>query len=122
VVHVDIEGDRAVFVVEGLHKMWAMRSRLEIPLAHITHVEADPDAAGAWWHGWKVMGTDVPGLFAAGTFYLHGDWVFWDVRDPSRSVVVSLDDERYKQLIVEVADPGEVVDRLRTAVAMRGRH
>jgi hypothetical protein len=26
------------------------------------------------------MGTDVPGLFAAGTFFYHGELVFWDVR------------------------------------------
>jgi hypothetical protein len=120
-VHVDLDGDRAVFQVEGLHKLWALRSRLEIPLAHITGVETDPAAAGAWWHGWKLMGTDVPGIFAAGTFYQHGDWVFWDVRDPSRAVVVSLEDERYKKLIIEVADPDDVVNRLRTARAASGR-
>ena len=116
-VQVDIDGDRAVFQVEGLHRMWAMRSRLEIPLAHITGVETDPDVAGAWWHGWKLMGTDLPGVFAAGTFYRDGGLVFWDVRDPSRAVIVSLDDEHYKKLIIEVADPGAVVNRLRGAVA-----
>ena len=120
-VSVEVDGDRAVFEVEGLHKMWALRSRLEIPLPHIVAVETDPERAGAWWHGLKLMGTDLPGVFAAGTFYQQGELVFWDVRDPSRAVIVSLDDERYKKLIIEVADPDAVVARLRTALAAYGR-
>src|SRR5580693_1650807 len=66
-VHVTLENDRAVFVVEGTHQLWALRSRLDIPLTHITDVEFDPSQVGRWWHGWKLMGADVPGLFAAGT-------------------------------------------------------
>jgi hypothetical protein len=115
-VSVTLLSDRAVFEVEGLHQLWALRSRLEIPLTHITDAQVDSDQVGRWWHGWKVLGTDVPGLFAAGTFYYHGELVFWDVRDPSRTIIVSLDHERYKKLIVEVADPEGVVARLRTSL------
>ena len=121
-VNVTILSDRAVFEVEGLDQLWALRSRLEIPLTHITDVEIDPEAVGGWWHGWKLMGTDVPGLFAAGTFYYHGELVFWDVRDPSKTLIVSLDHERYKKLIVEVADPEEVLSRLRPALSAAARH
>ncbi|MBI1874221.1 MAG: hypothetical protein HYS05_10095 [Acidobacteria bacterium] len=115
-VDVTIEGDRAVFQVEGLDRMWALRSRLEIPLAHITGVEDDSEQVGRWWHGFKLLGTDVPGLFAAGTFYYHGELVFWDVHDPAKTIIVSLDHERYKKLIVEVGDPIAVAFQLRRAV------
>jgi hypothetical protein len=118
-VNVTLEGDRAVFQVEGLHQLWAFRSRLEIPLTHITEVTIDPDQVGRWWHGWKLVGTDVPGLFASGTFYYHRELVFWDVRDPAKTIVVSLDHERYKKLIIEVADPDEVATRLQTAMRNR---
>lgn len=114
-VNVTVAGDRAVFEVEGWDKLWALRSRLEIPLAHITDVACDPDQVGRWWHGWKVAGTDMPGLLAMGTFYYHGELVFWDVRDAARTIIVSLDHERYKKLIVEVDDPSAVVERLRQA-------
>jgi hypothetical protein len=117
-VDVSISGDKAVFHVEGLDKLWALRSQLEIPLAHIIDVEANADQVGRWWHGWKVAGTDVPGLFAAGTFYFHGELVFWDVCDPGRTVIISLSHERYKKLIIEVADPGETVRRLRGALRL----
>jgi hypothetical protein len=116
VVDVTIEGDRALFNVEGTHKLWSFRSVIEIPLAHIRGVEADPDQVGVWWHGIKLIGTDVPGLFAAGTFYYHGEIVFWDVRDPARTVIVSLEHERYKKLIIEVSDVRATVDRLQAAL------
>lgn len=115
-VSVNVLNGSAVFEVEGLHQLWALRSRLEIPLTHITDVAFDPDQVGRWWHGWKLLGTDVPGLFAAGTFYYHGELVFWDVADPARTLIVSLNHERYKKLIVEVADPEAVVNVLQTAL------
>jgi hypothetical protein len=118
-VDVATEGDRVVFVVEGLDKLWSFRSRLELPLAHVIAVEHDPEAVGRWWHGIKVLGTDVPGLFAAGTFYYHGELVFWDVRHPGRAIIVSLQHERFKKLIIEVDDPHEAVTRLRRAIETR---
>jgi hypothetical protein len=115
-VHVEIEGDKVVFTVEGLDKLWAFRSRLEIPIAHITKVETDPNAVGRWWHGVKLVGTELPGLFAAGTFFYHGELVFWDVRDPARTIILSLAHEKYKKLIVEVADPFATLSLLQSAV------
>jgi hypothetical protein len=115
VVDITIERDMAVFTVVGLDKLWCFRSRLEIPLSHILDVEANADQVGRWWHGIKVLGTDVPGLFAGGTFHYQGELVFWDVRDPSRAIIVSLDHERYRKLVVEVADPPGVVETLQAA-------
>jgi|SRR5579862_7232667 len=111
-VDVSVDGDRAIFLVEGFDKLWALRSRLEIPLAHITGVTVDPAQARGWWHGFRLMGTNVPGVLAAGTFYFHGELVFWDVHDPDQTVIISLTHERYKKLIIEVADPAATVARL----------
>jgi hypothetical protein len=118
-VDITVEGDRVVFQVAGLDRLWAFRSRMEIPLEHITHIEHDADAVGRWWHGFKLIGTDVPGLFAAGTFYYHGELVFWDVHDITKTIIVSLDHDCYKKLIVEVADADATVARLRAAIGSR---
>jgi hypothetical protein len=115
-VDVMVQGDRAVFNVQGMHQLWAFRSQIEIPLAHITDVEANPDQVRRWWHGFKLIGTDAAGLFAAGTFYYHGELVFWDITDPAQTIVVSLEHERYKKLIVEVSDVEGTVARLRAAL------
>lgn len=118
-VDITVEGEHVVFEVAGLHKLWAFRSRIDIPLAHILHVEHNAEAVGRWWHGFKVIGTNVPGLFAAGTFYYHGELVFWDVHDTTKTIIVSLDHERYKKLIVEVADADATVARINAAIGRR---
>jgi len=104
-VLISIEGDRVHFDVEGLDKFWAFRSRLDIPLAHIRAVEIDPEAARGWWHGLRIMGSNIPGVLTAGTFYQQGGIVFYDVHDPERTIVLELEHETYKRLIVEVEDP-----------------
>lgn len=118
-VDVQVQGDRVVFEVEGMHKLWALRSRLEIPLAHVRGVRADPEIARGLWRGLKLAGSDIPGLFAAGTFYRHGNLVFYDVRDPTHAIVVELDDETYDRLVVEVRDPAAAVATI-TAAVRRG--
>ena len=120
-VDVKIDGDHAVFNVEGSHKLWSFRNRLTIPLAHIVGVESSPEQVGVWWHGFKLLGTDMPGFFAAGTFYYHGELVFWDVTDLSRTVIVSLEHERYKKLIIEVDDPAAAASMLNAAIARQAR-
>lgn len=115
-VDITMQGDRVSFRVEGLHQLWAFRSELEIPLAHIVGVEVSPEQVGTWWHGFKLIGTDVPGLFAAGTFFYHGELVFWDVRHPEQTIIVSLAHERYKKLIVEVENPTTTAALLRDAI------
>jgi hypothetical protein len=115
-VDVRVDGDRVIFEVEGIDKLWSLRSRLDIPLAHITDVEANADQVGRWWHGVKLWGTDVPGVFAAGTFFYHQELVFWDVHDPAKTIIVSLDHEHYKKLIVEVADPKAAAAQLLAVV------
>jgi len=97
--------------------LWALRSRLEIPLAPITNVAIDPEAARGWWHGLRLLGTNMPGVLAAGTFYFDGELVFWDVHDPAMTIVILLAHERYKKLIIEVANPADTVARLRATMA-----
>jgi hypothetical protein len=118
-VEVTVDGDCAVFNVEGLHKFWSFRSRLDIPLAHVTDVEANHDQVGRWWRGVKLLGTQMPGVLTAGMFVYHGEMVFWDINDPAKTIIVSLDHEFYKKLIVEVADPQGTVAILRRAIGQR---
>ncbi len=103
--------------VKGADKLWALKSSLEIPLAHIAHVSpADPKVTHGWWHGMRLAGTNLPGVITAGTFYQDGKRVFWDVHDPAKAILIELRDERYSQLIVEVADPQEAVSLIRNAL------
>jgi hypothetical protein len=102
--------------VRGADKLWAFKSSLEIPLAHIVGVRADPEPARGWYHGIRMPGTNVPGVITAGTFYQDGKRIFWDVHHPEKTIVIDLHDERFNQLIVEVADPQAAVKSIQNAL------
>ncbi len=115
-VNVTIEGSKAVFEVQASHKIWALKSRLEIPLSHIKRVYAEPNPPMGWFDGWKLAGADIPNVFRAGTFWLHNQKVFFDVRHAQNAVAVELEDEDYTELIIEVEDPATTVQTLDRAI------
>ena len=114
-VDLSISSGNLVLHVRGADK-WAFKSSLEIPVAHVAEVRADAAIAHAWWHGIRMPGTSIPGVLTAGTFYQDGKRVFWDVHNPDRTVVIELKDERYNELIVEVADPKAAVEVVKAAL------
>lgn len=121
-VVVSVDGDRVRFEVQGWDKLWALTSRLEIPLAHIQSVRHDPEPARGWWHGLRLPGTQIPGVLTAGTFYQLDGAVFYDVHDPERTIVLELDHEHYTRLVIEVDDPGATVALLQSALGRDVAH
>jgi hypothetical protein len=115
-VELSITEGKLVLHVLGADKLWALKSSLEIPLVHIAGVRPEPEVAQGWWHGIRMPGTNVPGVITAGTFYQDGQRVFWDVHHPEKTIVIDLRDERYNQLIVEVADPEAAVRLIQNAL------
>jgi hypothetical protein len=114
VTEVELTRNALVVHVRGMDQLWALKSRLEIPLAHVVGAEVDPEIAREWHKGIRAGGTHVPGVITAGTFYQDGERVFWDVHDPDKTVVIHLKDERYTRLVIEVENPHA------TAVAIQG--
>jgi hypothetical protein len=119
-VEISVTGADAVFEIQGLDKLWSLRSRLQIPLKHIRGVHGDTEIARSWWHGFRMPGTNLPGVLTAGTFYQHGKRVFWDVHDPDQTIVIELHDERYDELIIEVADPAAAIATLKAGMRSGG--
>ncbi len=68
-VDISISDGKVVLHVRGADKLWALKSSLEISLAHIAEIRADPTVAHGWWHGLRMPGTNIPGVLTAGTFY-----------------------------------------------------
>jgi hypothetical protein len=71
----------AVDMADERVSFFALASRLEVPLEHISSVEVNPADAHQVWHGIRV-GTNLPGVITAGRFLQDGQWAFWDVHDP----------------------------------------
>ena len=68
------------------------------------------------YHGIRMLGTNVPGVIVAGTFYQDGKRVFWDVHRPEKTIVIDLHDERFNELVVEVDDPDAAVKLIQNAL------
>ncbi len=102
--------------ITGADRLWALKSRLEIPLAHVVGATQAPDEARAWFKGIRLGGTHVPGVLSAGIFHLHGDRVFWDVHDPHKAIAIELKDDRYARLVIEVEDPAATIAAIGQAV------
>ncbi|MGW0996398.1 hypothetical protein [Streptomyces sp. NPDC002520] len=106
--HISIDDGNLIVEIEGLDKLWALKSRLTIPLAHVRGATADPGIVKEP-KGLRSPGTHVPGVVTAGTFHVDGERVFWDLRDPAKAVVIQLADERYARLVIQVSDPRATV-------------
>lgn len=112
---VHINNDSLIVELQGLHKLWTLKSRLQIPLSHVRGATADPGAISEP-KGLRAPGTHVPGLLTAGTFHLDGERIFWDVHDPAKTIVIELADDDYRRLVIEVPDPRATVALIERAL------
>ena len=117
---IELTEDTLVVHVTGADRILALRSQLVVPLEHVVGAARDEEEAKGWYHGVRAPGTNIPGVIAAGTFHQHGDRVFWDVHHPEKAIAISLRDERYAKLVVEVEDPDTTIAAIETAVHRRG--
>ncbi len=117
-VRIAIGQGTLIVEVGGLDGLFAMRRRFEFPLEHVQWVQTRPDEAYNGPTGTRLPGAHVLGMGTAGIYRGSDGDVFWDVRDPGRSVAIGLRDESLVALIVDVDDP----DRVERAVvhALRG--
>jgi hypothetical protein len=107
--------------VMGMDKFWALKSRLSIPLAHITAIRTDGEVVKKWWHGLKLPGSNIPGVLTAGTFYQDGKRLFWDIHHPKEAVIVSLNHESYDELVIEVENPESFVKEVQEKILPKSR-
>jgi hypothetical protein len=112
---IEIASGKLVIHVEGVDKFFALASRLEVPLEHISSVEVNPADAHQIWHGIRV-GTNLPGVITAGRFLQDGQWAFWDVHDPASSIAIYLHDDSYARVVVGVDDPQAAAAAIRAAI------
>jgi hypothetical protein len=113
-----VRQDELLVEIDRVERCWAVRSLLEIPLASISGVSIDPGAARA--HAallasaaWRSI------VWCPGAFVGDDEGLFWDVRDPDRTVVIVLADGRHTRVVVGVDDPADTVERIERALAVR---
>jgi hypothetical protein len=115
---VELTDDALIVHVRGMDRIFALKSRLEIPLSHVLGAEADPELGHPeWWKSLRLTATQIPWVVSAGTFYQEGERVFWDVHDPEKVVVIRLSDERYARLVIGVEEPPSTAAAIQRAIS-----
>jgi hypothetical protein len=112
--------DNGVLTVHmrGIDKILAIHGNISVPLSHIQGVDVRPDEAFKLFHGLRV-GTNIPHVVTAGTFFNRDSKLFFDIHDPERSIAINLEHDNYSRLIVEVGDdetPESAAERIRAAL------
>ena len=118
--------DQALTVnVEGLDKVFALRSSITVPFAHIVGVTARPDISKVMFMpvGSQFRGVRHTGLIVAGTLLMadgSGN-VFCDVHDDKKALVIELNHDEFKRIIVEISDqtPEQARDMIEAAIGHR---
>ncbi|MBC5815756.1 MAG: hypothetical protein GIW97_04360 [Candidatus Eremiobacteraeota bacterium] len=94
--------------------IWAFSGSLTIPLAHVKGVEIADEAA--WSRVWtKLVGTSLPGMKTAGTFFSKDGMVFCDYNDGNRCLEISVEHEFYSKLVIQL-DEGSDPEAVRTQI------
>jgi len=106
---VTIEKDKNnfVFEIKGMHKFWALKSQLVIPIEHVIAVY--PNTRSLLWLGIRWPGTQIPGIITSGTFLADDGNIFCDVSNKENAIMIELKDEKYSKLIIEVENPSNAI-------------
>src|SRR5260370_24167596 len=109
-ITVDQEHKKLIIVVEGIERLWILNSRFEIPLAHVKGASINPEVASSLPYPRQEQGDPQwHAPVSAGTFYHHGNRLFWEVTDPTKAVVIELKDDQYDALVLQVEEPDDLV-------------
>ena len=102
---VRIEGDTLHVELRGAEALWAFHGSFAIPLRNVT--AATTDTPPNPWGSIRLLGTGAYPLKTAGTFYYHGETVFFDYGREETVLVVDLAQgaSNYKHLFVAVTAP-----------------
>ncbi len=116
-----VEGGRLIVSFPGASAFLAFRRPLDIPLHHIVGAQrAREDDAEPWLR--FSLGHWLPSSITAGRARHHGGRVFWNVSDPDRAITISLRDERFLHIVVDVSDPDRALGAIRHTLAEQGRN
>ena len=96
-----------IFEIRGIHKLWALKSKISVSKENIIEAYQN-EKEFTFWKGIRAPGTEIPWLIVACTFYKKGR-NFWDVSNKKKAIVVELQDQCFKKLIIEVENPEAVI-------------
>ncbi|GAC1659109.1 MAG: hypothetical protein NVS9B12_11940 [Vulcanimicrobiaceae bacterium] len=115
---ITIDEENLNIVLGTWDKIWAFHGSLRIPLAHVSGVRIADQAA--WQRAWtKLVGTSLPGIKTAGTFFSGDGLIFCDYGDGKSTVEIDVTHEFYKQIVIQLdegKDPAQAVAEIESGL------
>jgi len=101
--------------LEPMEQLWSFRlsGTIEIPLRDIVRVSTDRPPYD-WWQ-LRIPGTFLPGVIKAGTYYTPRGREFWYARSGKGVLVLDLEGNRYKRVVLTPEDNIGWAERLQAA-------
>ena len=110
-----LEGDQVVVRLSGWRKIVATRSTVKFPVSSIKRVEHDPLARAQVKIGFRNWRRHGQGVWRIGTYHGLDGWSFWSIGVGRNAVFIECSGERFRYVVIEVADPDATVSELRAA-------
>jgi len=103
--------------LSGWRRVLATKSRLSFSLASITRIEHDPLARAHVRSGLRNWKRHGQGLWRIGVYHGIDGWSFWSIGLGHNAVLIECSGERFRYVVIEVADPVATVREIRAAAA-----
>jgi hypothetical protein len=101
---VRVQDDALQVEIDGIDSLLSFQASFRVPLDHVRGATTEAPPLNRVYKGIQNIGTHIPGLVAAGTYYTSRGRVFWDARVGQELVRIDLEDEKYDELVLGVDD------------------
>lgn len=113
---ISLASDHVEIKLRLADEILSLHGTFHVPYTHITSVSCQPPPE-SWFKGIK-MGTNLPGVKVAGTFFTPEGTIFYDYHDAERCLTLELAHETYRRIVIEV-DASQDREELRRAIEAR---
>ena len=110
---ISIENGIVTVQLSPADKFFALHGNLRIPLAHVTRAVVEDE--NGWKYLWKLLGTNLPGMKVAGSFFTSDGLAFCDFGNGKNCVVLDTSNEMFKRVVVQLdsgQDARQMADRI----------
>lgn len=121
-VHLSVNQSNLFLAIKGIDVFLTCKNKMNIPLKNIVSVTHYQGEYNSCFKGMPTPSVAIPGLVTAGTFYQKGQKIFWDVSNNSKCIMIELKNNSFNRIIVEVDDPGSVINTILTSLDQAVTH
>lgn len=97
---ISIDDSVLTIALSPVDKFFALHGNVRIPIAHVTGAVVEDE--NGWNYLWKLMGTSLPGIKVAGSFFTSEGLAFCDFGNGKNCVVISTSHEMFKRVAVQL--------------------